>query len=94
MHLWNTAERMKLATALAIATVDPEFPLIIIDQAERLDATQREILRDMFEAASVVGLAMMVGQGADCQIILSDGQAVGAEQWADDVLDSLLEIPS
>lgn len=75
-------DRANLAVALAIAQVDPAFPLVSMDMGEAFDAESLPDIEEMAGAAGVWVILTRVATDATCTVIMDDGRVLTPEEYA------------
>lgn len=72
----SAAERLRVSTAMGMA-INPELKLLLIQDGSLLDENSLKALEQMANERDYLILLERVGKGAECDIIIEDGEVVG-----------------
>lgn len=90
-------ERLTVALSIAIANVNPDFPLICCDGGEQFDAEWLPEIERMAEEAGVIILLTRVGRDPSCSVTMYDGEVLSEAAFVEKAapaLDSLFDGPA
>lgn len=81
----SSSEQLKVATAI-VRKLNPDCGFVLIDKLEAMDLDTLKDFGAWLEAEGLQAIATRVSTGGECQIIIEDGMAMGAEPakaWKD-----------
>ena len=74
----SSAEQLKVATAI-IRKLNPNCGFVLIDKLEQMDIKTMQEFGAWLEKEGLQAICTRVSTGEECQIIIEDGMAAGAE---------------
>lgn len=81
----SSSEQLKVASAI-VRKLNPDCGFVLIDKLEAMDLDTLKDFGAWLEAEGLQAIATRVSTGGECQIIIEDGMALGAEPtkaWKD-----------
>lgn len=74
----SSSEQLKVATAI-VRKLNPDCGFVLIDKLEMMDLDTLKDFGSWLEAEGLQAIATRVSTGGECQVIIEDGMAQGAE---------------
>lgn len=74
----SSSEQLKVATAI-VRKLNPDCGFVLIDKLEAMDLDTLKDFGAWLEAEGLQAIATRVSTGGECQILIEDGMAIGAD---------------